>query len=90
LSRATGRLDFAQPANVLARRIRGLNPWPGCRVKLCDAAGTELTGLRLVRARAIRQRRATLGTGEIMIDGTIQTGTAALRFSNCSRMAVAR
>ena len=31
-----GQLDFAKPAAQLARRIRGLNPWPGCFARLGD------------------------------------------------------
>lgn len=31
-----GQLDFAKPAAQLARRIMGLNPWPGCFARLGD------------------------------------------------------
>lgn len=44
LVKGDGLLDFAAPATVLAARINGLNPWPGCSVgingqtvKLCQA-----------------------------------------------------
>ncbi|MDI1337761.1 MAG: methionyl-tRNA formyltransferase [Lacunisphaera sp.] len=30
LEKTDGVLDFAEPAEVLAARINGLNPWPGC------------------------------------------------------------
>ncbi len=33
LTKADGRLDFAAPAAVLAARINGLYPWPGCAVE---------------------------------------------------------
>jgi methionyl-tRNA formyltransferase len=78
LSRATGRLDFAQSGEALARKIRGLHPWPGCRVKLCDAAGTELAKLRLVRALAVESEGPRWEPGEIMIDGAIQCGEGGL------------
>lgn len=29
LSKEDGRLDFSQPADALARRVRAFNPWPG-------------------------------------------------------------
>ena len=29
LKKADGRLDFAHPAEELARRVRALQPWPG-------------------------------------------------------------
>ncbi len=32
LEKADGGLDFSAPAPVLAARINGLNPWPGCSV----------------------------------------------------------
>jgi methionyl-tRNA formyltransferase len=34
LEKTDGVLDFTQPAAVLAARINGLNPWPGCSVVL--------------------------------------------------------
>lgn len=34
LEKADGVLDFTQPAAVLAARVNGLNPWPGCSVEI--------------------------------------------------------
>ncbi len=34
LAKEDGALDFAAPASVLAARIRGLFPWPGCVVEM--------------------------------------------------------
>ncbi|HEV8606399.1 MAG TPA: methionyl-tRNA formyltransferase [Tepidisphaeraceae bacterium] len=45
LNREAARIDWKADAEAIARKIRGLYPWPGCRVKI----GRELT---LVRARA--------------------------------------
>ncbi|MGF1451398.1 MAG: methionyl-tRNA formyltransferase [Opitutales bacterium] len=39
LSKEDGQLDFGAPAAVLARRIRGLDPWPGC---FAEHHGTRL------------------------------------------------
>jgi methionyl-tRNA formyltransferase len=78
LSRAAAKLDFARPANEIARKIRGLHPWPGCRVRLCDAAGTELARLRLVRARPAPTEGPRWHPGEIMTDGFLQTGEGGL------------
>jgi methionyl-tRNA formyltransferase len=36
LEKADGVLDFSAPAAVLAARINGLNPWPGCSVAIND------------------------------------------------------
>ncbi len=34
LEKSDGVLDFSQPARVLAARVNGLNPWPGCSVAI--------------------------------------------------------
>jgi len=79
LSRGSARLDFASPAVELARQIRGLYPWPGCRVKLCDAAGGELGRMRLASAVAgLADEGSRWEPGEIMLDGHVQTGAGAL------------
>lgn len=78
LSRDSARLDFARPADELSRRIRGLYPWPGCRVRLSDAEGTELARLRLVRARARDDLDDRWLPGEITAAGTVQTGAGTL------------
>lgn len=79
LSRATAKLDFTSPADHLARRIRGLFPWPGCRVKLCDAVGSEIARLRLARALPGPTEGSRWEPGEIMTDGLIQTGAGGLQ-----------
>lgn len=40
LARAEGRLDFAEPAELIERRLRALNPAPGC---WCEVKGERLT-----------------------------------------------
>jgi methionyl-tRNA formyltransferase len=52
LARETSLIDWSAPAGQIALKIRGLHPWPGCRVKLVSAEGTEQARLTLVRARA--------------------------------------
>jgi methionyl-tRNA formyltransferase len=50
LSREAARIDWALPAQVVARQVRGMYPWPGCRVEVLE--GSEVVGtLTLVRAR---------------------------------------
>jgi methionyl-tRNA formyltransferase len=78
LSRAAAKLDFTRPADEVARKIRGLHPWPGCRVSLRDAAGGELARLRLVRARPTASEGPRWHPGEIMTDGFLQTGDGGL------------
>jgi methionyl-tRNA formyltransferase len=52
LSREASRIDFSRPADQIANQIRGMYPWPGCRVRLIDETGKEVARLTLVRARA--------------------------------------
>jgi methionyl-tRNA formyltransferase len=51
LSRQQTQIDWSQPAAEIARQIRGLYPWPGCRVRLVAADGRETVRLTLARAR---------------------------------------
>lgn len=84
LSRDAARLDWARPAAELARRVRGLYPWPGCRVRVCDAEGTELARLRLVRARPSREDEGSRWSpGEVMTSGSVQTAAGCLAIVEC-------
>jgi methionyl-tRNA formyltransferase len=84
LSRPSAILDFAHPADELARRIRGLYPWPGCRVQICDAEGANLARMRLVRARAMQTDEGPRWLpGEINAAGMVQCGAGALEIVEC-------
>ena len=56
LGREEGRLDFAQPAERLERRLRALNPAPGC---WCEARGERLM---LLAGQVVPGREAPPGT----------------------------
>lgn len=77
LNRQSALLDFSRSADELARRIRGLFPWPGCRARLRDADGNELLSLRLARARAI-ESTSPAPPGQILADGNIRAGQGAI------------
>ena len=47
LSKRDGDLDWTRPAEVLARRVRGLHPWPGTRTHHRAAGGGEPTMLKV-------------------------------------------
>ena len=83
LSRDSARLDFTAPAIRIARQIRGLYPWPGCRIRLCDAAGAEINRLRLVRARPAGDDGPRWNPGEITSMGTVQAGHDAVEILEC-------
>lgn len=75
LGRQDTLLDFAAtPAGVLANRIRGLFPWPGCRVRTLDAAGAVQRRLTLVRARVVEGEGARWSAGELTLTGAISVG----------------
>jgi methionyl-tRNA formyltransferase len=71
LSRESSRIDWNKSAVEIARQIRGMYPWPGCRVRLIDPADQELARLTLVRARPV----ASAGNlrGQINPNGTVST-----------------
>lgn len=83
LSRNSAHLDFSRPADEVAHRIRGLYPWPGCRVRLCDTEGTELSRMRLVRARSRIEDDDRWMPGEITSAGTIKAGRGTIELLEC-------
>jgi methionyl-tRNA formyltransferase len=85
LNRESSRIDWNTPAETIARHIRGMYPWPGCRVRLLSEKGEELDRLTLVRARlasgaggpAMNQGDSA-SSGTIASDGTIMTASGPL------------
>jgi methionyl-tRNA formyltransferase len=77
LNRDSAVIDFTQPADVVARQVRGLFPWPGCRVRLLGAGGEDVARLTLVRARgtetAADRPPATIGA-----DGHVACGAGGV------------
>jgi methionyl-tRNA formyltransferase len=59
LEKSDGRLDLARPAEALARRVRGLNPWPGAFIE------TTTGRLKVHRARAVPLPRAGAEPGTV-------------------------
>jgi len=53
LTRESARIDFNKPATEVASLIRGLYPWPGCRVRIVDQGGADRGHVTLVRARPL-------------------------------------
>jgi methionyl-tRNA formyltransferase len=74
LSRQSAVIDWTSSAAEVSRKIRGLYPWPGCRVRLLDAAGSERARLTLVRARPAHGEGPRWHPGEIASDGAIACG----------------
>jgi methionyl-tRNA formyltransferase len=54
LERADGRIDWIEPAEVVERKIRAFNPWPGAFTNLGDKT------LKIFRAEMVREARNAL------------------------------
>lgn len=81
LTKEDGRLDFAQPAAVLAARINGLFPWPACTVEI---EGQLIKfGLADVTAGTARAPGEILGADEAGL--LIGTGAGVLRVRRLQR-----
>jgi methionyl-tRNA formyltransferase len=72
LSRQTADIDWTQSSHAVARRINGLSPWPGCRVRLMDGE-TEVAKITLVRARPVPSHTNGSG-GTLSSDESVTTG----------------
>ena len=77
IDKAEGRLDWTREADLLERRLRALNPWPGC--------WTEFKGQRiLVLAGEVAPGRGL--PGEILDERlTVACGIGALRLTRLQR-----
>jgi methionyl-tRNA formyltransferase len=69
LEREDGRIDWTDPAEVIERKIRAFNPWPGAFTLLRSEAGAE----RKLKVFSVRSIEAAPGTpGEVFrSDGSI-------------------
>jgi methionyl-tRNA formyltransferase len=74
LGRDDARIQWASDAIAIARRIRGLYPWPGCRARL-TREGVEVARLTLVRARPLEQSGRD---GVISPDGSVGAGIGSV------------
>jgi methionyl-tRNA formyltransferase len=51
LSRESTAIDWQRTGFELARKINGLSPWPGCRVRIVDRSNVERARLTLLRGK---------------------------------------
>jgi methionyl-tRNA formyltransferase len=82
LSRESTRIDWSKPATEIALQIRGLYPWPGCRVQLLDG-DKPIDRVTLVRTRSGRAEGPPCRRipGTIMLDGKVATGDGMLEIT---------
>ena len=78
LTREDGRVDWAQPASVIERQVRGLQPWPGCFFML----GAE--PIKLLAAEIVADKHGVAGA---LLDEhfTVACGQGALRLVSVQR-----
>ncbi len=86
LSRQDGELDFTQPAEALARRVRAFNPWPGASLrwknqllKIHQAHAVDATSPG-VGVLFIREGKPAIGTaaGCLVLDSVQPAGKRAM------------
>ncbi|WOO40976.1 methionyl-tRNA formyltransferase [Rubellicoccus peritrichatus] len=82
LSKTDGLLDFSVPAETLAARINGLDPWPGC---FCDHRETriKLREASFVKTKALADVGTVIGFEEGKV--CIATGDGVLRIACLQR-----
>ena len=81
LKREDGRIDWNEPAEVIERKIRAFNPWPGAftkiearNLKIFSAAIVDLSGkpgeiLRKDNEIVIAAGKQALSLGEVQLEG---------------------
>jgi methionyl-tRNA formyltransferase len=80
LTRENGKIDWSEPAELIERKIRAFDPWPGTFSQLSDAAG-KARKLKIFRAAVRNQSIGDPGTIFTPNDGEVlvAAGRGALR-----------
>ena len=81
LKREDGKIDWSEPAEVIERKIRAFNPWPGAfmqinnrNLKIFSASVVDLSGrpgeiLRSEKELVIAAGKGALSLGEVQMEG---------------------
>ena len=81
LKREHGRIDWSEPAEVIERKIRASNPWPGAfmqinnrNLKIFSASVVDLSGrpgeiLRSEKELIVAAGKSALSLGEVQLEG---------------------
>ncbi len=73
LSREAGRIDWAEPADLIERKIRAFNPWPGAFTVVTDQSG-QTRKLKVHRGQVVS---ASGSPGQILRTGPDELVVAA-------------
>jgi methionyl-tRNA formyltransferase len=91
LTRDNGKIDWSEPAQIIERKIRAFNPWPGAfteiaslgvrKLKIFSAAIVDLSGkpgefLRSEKKLVIAAGTCALSLGEVQLEGKRRMGAA--------------
>lgn len=79
LSKDDAWVDFNEPAEVVCRRINGLNPWPSVTTHWSHPGGDEKHELKLRRAQAELGHAHNATPGTLIDDGLVACGGGAVR-----------
>ncbi len=80
LTREDGKIDWAEPAEAIERKVRAFDPWPGAFTQLSDGTG-KIRHLKIFRASLRPQELGSPGTLSQPNDAEVlvATGRGALR-----------
>ncbi len=79
LKKSDGFLDFAEPAEVLARKIRGFWPWPGASANYVSKKTGRSVRVTIAGAEVVKLRESSLPPGTFDEDLNVVCGSGALR-----------
>jgi len=105
LTRDNGKIDWAEPAEIIERKIRAFNPWPGAfteiaspgvrKLKIFSAAIVDLTGkpgefLRSEKELIVAAGKNALSLNEVQPEGKRRMDAAAFLRGHASILQAAR
>jgi len=79
LKKSDGLLDFNESAEVLARKIRGLWPWPGAHATYISKKTGRSLPVVIARAVTVRERPADFQPGTLDEDLNVVCGSGSLK-----------
>ena len=79
LHKVDGLLDFTQPADSLALRIRGLSPWPGAAAGFVSQQTQKMTRVVIASAEVVSAGASSLPPGTFDEDLNVVCGQGRLR-----------
>ncbi len=79
LKKSDGFLDFNEPGEVLARKIRGLWPWPGAQARYISKKTQKSLQVTIARAATVKERPTDLQPGVLDEDLNVVCGSGGLK-----------